>query len=174
VIDGEQLVLGYVARDRSASTRVVHPLGLATKGTVWYLVANTDGGLRTFRVDRVTALERTGEPVVRPDGFDLEEAWRLITSEVDQRRAAVWAHGTAVREVVGYLRMVFGTRVRIGPARDDGRIEVELRGTSTYALARELCPFGAAVEVEQPETVRDHLARIGGELAATYGPVNLA
>ena len=87
VIDGEQLVLGYVARDRSASSRVVHPLGLATKGTVWYLVADTEVGLRTFRVDRVTAVERTGQAVVRPEGFDLEEAWRLITDEVGQRRA---------------------------------------------------------------------------------------
>ena len=31
VIAGDQLTLGYVARDRAAATRVVHPLGLATK-----------------------------------------------------------------------------------------------------------------------------------------------
>ena len=171
VIDGEQLVLGYVARDRSASTRVVHPLGLATKGTVWYLVAGTEVGLRTFRVDRVTAVERTGQPVVRPEGFDLEEAWRLITDEVGQRRPAVWVHGRASRDVVGYLRAVFGARVRIGPAHPDGRVEVELRGTSTYALARELCPFGATVEVEQPPSVREQLARLGAELSGLYGPV---
>jgi len=171
VIDGEQLVLDYVARDRSPSSRTVHPLGLATKGTIWYLVADTDGGLRTFRVDRITAIERTGRPVVRPDGFDLEAAWQLITDEVDQRRAAVWAHGSAAREVVGYLRTVFGTRVRIGPAQPDGRVEVELRGTSTYALARELCPFGATVEVVQPPALREQLARLGAELTAVYGSV---
>jgi predicted DNA-binding transcriptional regulator YafY len=174
VIDGEQLVLGYVARDRSASSRIVHPLGLATKGTVWYLVADTDVGLRTFRVDRVTAVERTGQAVVRPEGFDLEEAWRLITDEVGQRRAPVWAHGRASRDMVGYLRAVFGTRVRIGPAHPDGRVEVELRGTSTYALARELCPFGAMVEVEQPPAVREQLARLGAELSGLYGPVTTA
>ena len=57
VIEGEQLRLGYVARDRSTTSRVVHPLGLAAKGQVWYLVADTEAGLRTFRVDRVTDLE---------------------------------------------------------------------------------------------------------------------
>src|SRR6476646_4042634 len=57
VIEGEQVRLGYVARDRATSTRVVHPLGLAAKGHVWYLVADTDAGLRTFRVDRVTAAD---------------------------------------------------------------------------------------------------------------------
>ena len=56
----------------------MHPLGLAAKGTVWYMVAATDAGLRTFRVDRMTSVEPTGEPVVRPDGFELTEAWRLI------------------------------------------------------------------------------------------------
>src|SRR5947208_2287424 len=86
VVDGEQIVLGYVARDRAASTRVVHPLGVAAKGSVWYLVADTDAGLRTFRIDRVTSVDRTGEPVVRPDGFDLATAWQMITDEVEQRR----------------------------------------------------------------------------------------
>ena len=87
VVESEQIRLGYVARDGASTTRVVHPLGLATKGSSWYLVADTDAGLRTFRVDRVTAVERTGDAVVRPDGFDLDEAWGLIADEVDRRRA---------------------------------------------------------------------------------------
>src|SRR5207249_1816284 len=62
VVAGEQITLGYVARDRTATTRVVHPLGLAAKGAVWYLVADTDAGLRTFRVDRISSVEPTGEP----------------------------------------------------------------------------------------------------------------
>ncbi|MDQ1449379.1 MAG: hypothetical protein QOC79_2350, partial [Actinomycetota bacterium] len=89
VIEGEQLELAYVARDRASTTRIVHPLGLAAKGSVWYLVADTEAGLRTFRVDRVTSAERTGEKAIRPDGFDLAEAWRLISAEVDQLRAPV-------------------------------------------------------------------------------------
>ena len=55
VIEGEQVRSATSARDRRpASGRVVHPLGLAAKGPVWYLVADTEAGLRTFRVDRVT------------------------------------------------------------------------------------------------------------------------
>jgi predicted DNA-binding transcriptional regulator YafY len=169
VIEGVQVELGYVARDRTASTRQLHPLGLASKGTVWYLVAATDAGMRTFRVDRVTSVELTGAPVERPEGFDLAEAWRLITDEVDQRRASVWAHGVAVADVVGYLRAVFGNRLRIGPAVADGRIEVELRGQSIYSLARELCGFASTVEVHRPAELRERLARIGAELVVAYG-----
>src|SRR5687767_3313341 len=95
VVEGEQVTLGYVARNHEPSTRVVHPLGLAAKGPVWYLVADTDAGLRTFRVDRVTSVEPTGERVVRPAGFELTEAWKLITDEVEQRRTPVRARAMA-------------------------------------------------------------------------------
>jgi len=168
VVAGEQVELGYVARDRVASTRVVHPLGMAAKGTAWYLVAGTDRGLRTFRLDRVTSVEPTGEPVVRPPGFVLAEAWQLISDEVDQRRAPVLARATASSGIVGILRMSFGNRVRIGPPGPDGRVEVELRGHHVESLAGEIAGFGAAVEVLEPPEVRDRLARLADELTTLY------
>jgi predicted DNA-binding transcriptional regulator YafY len=169
VIEGEQLELAYVARDRASTNRVVHPLGLAAKGSVWYLVADTDAGLRTFRVDRVTSVERTGERVVRPAAFDLGEAWRLITAEVDQLRAPVRVLAAAHVSVVQLLRWVFDTKVRVGPARPDGRIDVEVAGPSVGALAGQLAGFGARLEVFEPVELRAELARIADELVATYG-----
>jgi predicted DNA-binding transcriptional regulator YafY len=173
VVEGEQVTLGYVARDRSATTRVVHPLGLATKGTTWYLVAGTDAGMRTFRVDRVTSVEPTGDPVVRPEGFDLAAAWELIADEIDQRRTPVRARGSAAPEVVGLLRMILGTRVRIGPAGPDGRVEVELRGHSEWALAGEVAGLGSRLEIVEPETMREAFARIGAELVSTYADAHV-
>lgn len=169
VVEGEQVTLGYVARDRAATTRVVHPLGLATKGTAWYLVAATEAGMRTFRLDRVTSVEPTGCPVVRPDGFDLVEAWKLITANVDELRAPVRAQAWADPEIVSLCRSEFGNRVRIGPAGPDGRVEVELRGHSPEALAREVAGFGGRLEVVEPADVREELAIIGAELNAAYG-----
>ncbi|MGA2522361.1 MAG: WYL domain-containing protein, partial [Acidimicrobiales bacterium] len=91
VVQGRQAVLDYVAGDGRATRRVVHPLGLAVKGTVWYLVADTGDGRRTFRVDRVRSVELTDEPVVRPEGFDLAEAWNDVTAGADEWRAPVRA-----------------------------------------------------------------------------------
>ncbi len=169
VVDGQQLRLGYMARDRSASLRVVHPLGLAAKGSVWYLVAVTDAGLRTFRVDRVTSAEPTGEPVVRPPGFSLPEAWRAISEDVDLLRAPLLVQAAADPAVVPVFRYMFGTRLRIGPSRPDGRVQLELRGHGVPSLAAEIAGFGSAVEILEPPEMRDHLARVGQELAATYG-----
>ena len=170
VVNGEQIVLGYVARDRSATTRVVHPLGLAAKGAVWYLVGNTDAGLRTFRVDRITSVE--------PNGLSVDAARRLRSARgmeahhrggrepayaVDRASALVEA------DTVPMLRWMFGTRVRIGPANDDGRVEAELRGHNMRSLATELAGFGGAVEILDPPEVRDLLATIGRELTEIYG-----
>jgi predicted DNA-binding transcriptional regulator YafY len=170
VVEGQQIHLGYVARTQEPSHRVVHPLGLASKGSAWYLVANTEAGMRTFRVDRMTSVELTGEPVVRPKGFELAEAWRLITDEMDQRRAPIRAQGTADAEMVHVLRWILGNRVRIGPGDADGRVEVELRGHSVHSLAGEIAGMGAALRVLEPPEVIEELARIGRELGALYGP----
>ncbi|MFD0891596.1 helix-turn-helix transcriptional regulator, partial [Streptosporangium algeriense] len=66
--------------------RTVHPLGIVAKGPSWYLVSGTEAGRRTFRIDRVSSVEPTGDPVHRPEGFDLAESWREIADEVDRRR----------------------------------------------------------------------------------------
>jgi predicted DNA-binding transcriptional regulator YafY len=172
VIEGEQVTLGYLGREGAPSTRVVHPLGLATKGPRWYLVADTDAGLRTFRVDRVRSVERTGDPVVRPEGFDLEESWRLVSDQVDQLWAAVRARGTAVPESISMLRGILGSRLRIGPTGPDGRVEVEIAGAFLRALAGELAGYGALLELHEPPELREQLAQIGAELIATYARPN--
>jgi predicted DNA-binding transcriptional regulator YafY len=168
VVEGEQVDLGYVARSQEATTRRVHPLGLAAKRSVWYLVADTEKGMRTFRVDRVTAVTRTGEPVVRPEGFDLAEAWRMVTSEVDRWRPAVTAQAAADPERLEIMRWVLGRRLRIGPPRPDGRVAVEVDGSQSHALAAELAGWGAALEVLGPPEVREVLASIGAQLTELY------
>ena len=82
VVEGVQVELSYVASDGARTERVVHPLGLAAGGSVWYLMADTAAGLRTFRVDRVADAVLTAEPSVRPEGFDLEEAWARFSEGV--------------------------------------------------------------------------------------------
>ena len=167
VIDGEQVVLGYVGRDGKESERVVHPLGLATKGRTWYLVADTAAGQRTFRIDRVQSVRRTGEPAVRPPDFDLAEAWRSVTERVESA-APVWATARATPEIVGALRWTFGPRLRIGPPTDDGRVEVEVGGWHEHVLAAQVAGFGNHVVVTGPPGVLQELGRITEELVDLY------
>ncbi len=168
VIEGEQAVLGYVDRERNTTERTVHPLGLATKGEIWYLVADTAAGLRTFRIDRIASVAPSGERVVRPDGFILADAWKLIADEVDKKRAPAWARGSADPELLWVLRTSMGSRLQIGGATPDGRIEVEVRGHSPRALAGEIAGFGAKLQIHEPTDVIAELAAVGRELIELY------
>src|SRR4051794_1621424 len=69
VVQGVQVVLGYRDREGNVSERTAHPLGLVSKGSTWYLIADTAAGMRTFRVWRVQSVELTDEPAVRPPDF---------------------------------------------------------------------------------------------------------
>ena len=171
VVEARQITLGYVARQGEPSSRLVEPLGLAAKGDAWYLVGDTDKGLRTFRVDRMTSVDTTGRPATRPEGFDLAEAWKLISDEVDRKRAPVAAEALAAPHAVAFLRMTLGTRLQVGAPVDDGRESVVLRGHNTRSLAAELAGFGNWLEVLSPEELRVGLAAVAAELTALYsGP----
>ena len=74
---------------RDAARRA--PAGLVEKDGVWYLVADTDAGLRTFRVNRVRSVEPTGEPVVRPAGFDLAATWDSVVATIEEKRTTARA-----------------------------------------------------------------------------------
>jgi predicted DNA-binding transcriptional regulator YafY len=169
VIEGEQLELGYIDRERNVSQRVLHPLGLATKGQIWYLVADTANGLRTFRIDRIRSITPLGEKVLRPPGFDLTAAWKMISDAVDEKRTTIWARGTASPEILFYLRMRMGNRVRIGPADAAGWVEVEVGSSNSGALAAEIAGFGSGLRLTGPDELLADLASIGRALVDQYG-----
>jgi predicted DNA-binding transcriptional regulator YafY len=169
VVDGVQVRLHYAGRDREPGERTVHPLGLVAKRQTWYLIADTDAGLRTFRVSRVRAVVLTDQPVRRPEGFDLAETWQRVLATLDERRAPCKVSALADPDIVGVLRGELGTRLTVGETVDDGRITVEVRGHSPHIVAAELAGFADHLEVTAPEVVRDHLAHLGARLRDRYG-----
>ena len=168
VVVGEQVELAYVARDRAATTRRVHPLGLAARGSTWYLLADTASGLRTFRVDRIADVVSTGETVVRPEGFDLAEAWRSVGDEVRRQWHAVEVRALARPDAVDLLQRVLGTHLRTGPPAGDGRIEIVVTGSTEGAIVGHLAGFGAMVEIYEPRSAREAMIRVAAELTAAY------
>ncbi len=93
----------------------------------------------------------------------------LVTDEVQQRQTPVRARAFIDAAAVSMCRWILGTRLSIGPAAPDGRIEAELLGQSPRALAGEIAGLGRAVEIVDNDEVRRHLAQLGRELVETYG-----
>jgi predicted DNA-binding transcriptional regulator YafY len=168
VIDGRQVELGYANREREASQRTVHPLGLVAKGHVWYLIGDTAAGLRTFRVGRVRSVEVTERPVVRPEGFDLAREWERVVATMDEQRSPYQAAILVDPRAVPWLRGRFANRFSAGDTRPDGRVEAELSGYSAESIAGDLMSFGPYVEAVAPQEVRDVLAGWGRSLVDRY------
>lgn len=169
VVEARQVELDYVAGDGSASRRTVHPLGLAARGSVWYLVAGTAAGQRTFRVDRVVEAEITDREVERPEDFDLEEAWAAVGEHVRSRWHAAEVRALVRPEAIALAQRVIGTRLRTGTPAADGRVEVEVVGPSERGVVGELAGFGAMVEVVDPPSARATMREIAAELSSLYG-----
>ncbi len=169
VIDGRQARIAYVDRRGAASERAVHPLGLVHKGASWYLVANTDPGMRTFHVSRIRSVDVLDSPVVRPEGFDLAATWRTVVAQVEERRRRVRAVVRVSADKVDGLRGQFGADLTALEATPDGHVLVEVAGSSAETIAQQLAGWGALLEVVGPADVRRQLVRIATELIGRYG-----
>ncbi|GAA3103028.1 WYL domain-containing protein [Nonomuraea salmonea] len=161
--------LAYEGRD-GRSERLVDPYGLVDKDGVWYLLAGTERGRRTFRVDRITGAEPTEEEFERPDDFEAGAAWQEVVEEMERRRSTVAATVLIAARFVPILRDRFGRHCEVVGEEEDGRARVRVAAPMAVTLAEQLAGWGARAEVVEPEEVRTELARIGAELVAGYAP----
>jgi predicted DNA-binding transcriptional regulator YafY len=162
--------LTYRGRTGSQTQRTVDPWGLVDKSGVWYLVAGTANGERTFRVDRIARLEETDLPGGPPGDFDLDAAWRAIVDEIEDVRGRVHATVVIGSQHLPVLRDHFGRHLTVlGPADEDGQVTVRVSAHMVRGLAEKLAGWGNLIDVLEPQVVRAELARIGAELTTRYG-----
>ena len=90
VVEGRQVSLDYVARDGSATTRVDRSARPRVQGRA--LVHGRQHRQAACARSASTASSRSRRPasrVARPDGFDLDDAWQLITDAVEDMRMPI-------------------------------------------------------------------------------------
>ena len=169
VVRRRRVQLAYTNRAGEALSRLVDPLGLVDKDDMWYLLAGTESGQRTFRVDRIRSAELTELPAQRPADFDLESAWTQVVDEVEQHRSLLVATVLVEASLVRVLRSHFGRHCHLLALLDDGRARISVAAPSALSIAEQLAGWGAGLEVVEPESVQVELARLGAELTARYG-----
>ncbi|MFF2196753.1 helix-turn-helix transcriptional regulator [Streptomyces sp. NPDC058157] len=153
--------------------RELHPLGIVLKGGIWYLVAESAGNPRTYRVARLLEVEETGGAFERPPGFDLAAHW-----EESARRLEAALHQDTARLRISprgrrLLPMQFGAagvRALEGAGEPDGEgwVEVELPVESRAVAVGDLLRLGVEAEVLGPAELRAAVAGVAGALAARY------
>lgn len=164
VVRRRKLRLTYVNRAGDRSERTVDPLGLVDKDEIWYLLAGTDKGQRTFRVDRVVEVVLTDVPADRPADFQLSQAWDQVVDVIEQRRATVSATVLIKERLAGVLRSQFGRHCDVLGSVPDGRIRLRVAAPTPLMIAQQLAGWGGLIEVETSAPVRAELARLGAEL----------
>jgi predicted DNA-binding transcriptional regulator YafY len=103
IVRRRKVRFGYAKKGGEPVERVVDPWGLVDKDDVWYLIAGTEKGQRTFRVDRMSDAEVSDLPAERPDDFELSRAWERVVDQVEQRRSGLDATGLARADARTYV-----------------------------------------------------------------------
>lgn len=148
--------------DDCAVERLLDPLGLVAKGSVWYLVAAIDGQVRSYRVSRIRQVETTGELCERPADFDLVAHWQQAAVEFRQHFPRFPVTLRAHPEAVGRLHFVgrFSRVEQTSAPDEDGWVTM----TMDFQVADNACEiltgFGAQIEIINPPELRaDIIAR---------------
>jgi predicted DNA-binding transcriptional regulator YafY len=158
---------------RRVSDRVVDPLGLVLKAGIWYMVAQAEDEVRTFRLSNVQALEVQAARFSRPRRFDLARYWRESTrhfeSTVYRGRATLRVSPLGLRRLLTCSPAVADSATRTaGEPEADGWMRVTIPIESADDAAREVLKLGAEAEVLEPAEVRALMKAAAERLAAIY------
>ena len=172
VWEGQMLRVDY-ERGRGAVTRDIGPLGVVLKGGVWYLVALTDGQIRTYRVSRISAATTIEGSVDRPPGFDLASYWVESSAAYERDSPRITVVVRVPEDRVEHLVRAVGMAAveaaeRLPEADPDGWLRLRLELPWPDEVHARLLAAGSSVEVLEPIEVREHLIATATRIVARY------
>jgi len=166
-----QLAITYLKSDTTNSERVVEPLGLVARGTVWYLVAVQEGTIKSFRADRITAVRLLEAPVVRPPGFDLEAHWaeskQAFVASLPRYAAVVRVRPEILSRMRWSQERVARVE-RVDQPDDSGWQRVALRFDTEEEAVGYALSYGADLEVLEPAALRERVVAVARSVVSRY------
>ncbi|MFD3755695.1 helix-turn-helix transcriptional regulator [Streptomyces sp. NPDC058622] len=153
--------------------RVLRPLGLVVKGGIWYLVAEAEGTVRTYRVARFLAVDTTDDAFERPVGFDLAAYWRRSTGRLTEALHQETAELRLSPRGRKLLPMWFGSAgvralAEAEPADERGWVRLHLPVESRAVAVGDLLRLGVEAEVLGPPELRRAVAETAAAVADRY------
>lgn len=165
-----QLYLDYQRGDGTTVQRLVNPLGLVAKGSIWYLVASAEEEVRSYRISRIHQAAIADFPGLRPAGFDLARYWQQSMVEFTTNLPRYAAMVRVAPDMMPRLRYggYFARIEQIGAPDADGWIPVSLRFDIEEAACAYVLGFGAQMEVVEPIELRDRVLQAAQEAIAFH------
>lgn len=156
--------------DCEAFDRVVNPLGLVAKGSVWYLIAAVENEPRTYRVSRVLTATLLDEPAQRLTDFDLAAHWQqsaqLFKTQLPRYDATLRVRQEALRRL--YYAVRFARVEETGEPDADGWVKVKMRFQFEDEAAEFALSFGDQIEVVEPLALREKVIRLAESVVEFY------
>jgi predicted DNA-binding transcriptional regulator YafY len=165
--------LVYARGDGTTVERLVEPLGLVAKGSLWYLIARVEDALRTYRVSRVQSAEITEDAFERPIDFDLAAYWEQSSADFV---AALPRYPVTLRLPAEDVQMVarLGGRARVEELSEpdiDDMVTMRVRFDTEAEACGCVLSFGAGVEIIEPEALRARVFELAQAVLGRYGGV---
>jgi predicted DNA-binding transcriptional regulator YafY len=146
--------------------RLVDPLGLVARGSVWYLVASRDDQQRTYRLSRIRDAVLDEQPSVKPPGFDLAAYWETSTAEFRERLPRYYGMFLVAPSVMRWVRY---RGWRLEEEREEGdRVRIRLRFDAEEEALQFALSFGGDVEVIEPIELRGKVLEAARTLVERY------
>jgi predicted DNA-binding transcriptional regulator YafY len=149
-----------------ASQRTVDPLGLVARGNVWYLIANRESELRTYRVSRIRNAEVLEEVAMKPADFDLAAYWERSASEFREKLPQYRAVFLAKPPVMQWIRY---RGWRLEEEKPEGAlVRIRMRFDAVEEALQFALSFGADVEVLEPAELRNQVRDAASGIVKLY------
>lgn len=134
----------------------------------WYLLGDSDLGLRIYSLDRFVDMEELEEHFEIPKGFDAEEYFGnyfgvIIGEEPEDVKIHV------VPDQVKYFRTLPMHGSQRETVQEDGSSVFSYHIAPTFDFVQEILSHGADVEVLEPAELRESIADIVAGMASRYG-----
>ena len=161
-------------RRRDEVTRTVEPYGLVLKNGVWYLVGKVRGDLRSYRVDRITGVEPTGDAFERDPAFDLPSFWAARATDFvrqmlrDTITVRLSPHGLRLLRHVAEPVAVQEATAAAGEPGPDGWVRTRLPVESLEVAYTYVLRLGPEAEVLDPPELRSRLAAAADRMRELY------
>ncbi len=171
-----QVCLTYRRGDDAAVERLVDPLGLVAKGSVWYLVAAVEGNVRTYRVSRIQDARLTDQPCVRPPAFDLAAYWEQATADFVANLPSYSATLRVASAMVPWIRSMwrYARIVNEEPPDAAGWIELSVQFEVEEEACQYVLSFGPQIEVLEPQGLREKVIHLAQSVVAFYTRTNIS
>ncbi|MGO0062853.1 helix-turn-helix transcriptional regulator [Brevibacillus fluminis] len=164
---GRKLAMTY-RREDALVERVVEPLGLVAKRSVWYLVAQVEGDIRTYRISRLIRAQLLDETFTRPADFDLASFWDTSTA---QFKANLPVYPASVRFHEKLLPRLQQERyvklIHTAPAKN-GWILAQVQFHTLESACELALGYGAQLEIIEPLELRQRMIAEIASLHALY------